>query len=126
MVQCANAQTIAVVGSKMGTSGTPDRYVAHPIFRGWLEMKNQNGKPSDIQRAVIRKLISCGDIAFIVRYYGRTDSFGFETLNREFASESYYMKDLPREDGKCGVFILQMLAQFRDTCISKGLLCQQH
>ncbi len=64
--QC-NALTYAAVGGQYGASGWPDRFVAHPAWSGWLEMKTGNRKLSAGQQNVLRRLNEAGVRAYVLR-----------------------------------------------------------
>lgn len=55
-------------GHAMQASGLPDCYIAHRIWRGWLELKVDGNKLSAVQKFTIRDLNSHGDIALVLRY----------------------------------------------------------
>lgn len=44
-----NAQVFACVASHMQTPGWPDRYIAHPLFCGWVEVKRMKNDLSGLQ-----------------------------------------------------------------------------
>jgi len=63
MVEARGAETIAFVGSKMQQSGLPDRYVAHSIFRGWIEFKRKTNDYTSLQYNFIRDMKAKCDVA---------------------------------------------------------------
>jgi hypothetical protein len=87
-------KVIAIVGGAMQVPGLPDRYVSHPRFQGFIEMKVK-APLTTAQRLMLRGLRRTGTAAFVVR--ASPDS-GF----CEVIAES---KALGGEDGVYGSFV---------------------
>lgn len=73
------AETVTFVGSRMQRAGIPDRYVCHPSFRGWLEMKRDDKKPTALQKIFMHRLTKAGDVCVVVRYNSHGETTEFET-----------------------------------------------
>lgn len=68
-VTAAGAEVVAFVGSRLQQGGICDRYVCHPTFRGWLEMKRGGERLRSLQKVFMNRLLSKGDVAMVVRYH---------------------------------------------------------
>ena len=78
MLAAVGTEVVAFVGSKMQIAGICDRYVCHPKFRGWLEMKRNSNTVKAHQRLFMRNLVARGDTCMVVRYQSRSESVEFE------------------------------------------------
>ena len=67
------AKPIAFVGSTMQENGICDRYICHPIFRGWVEFKRNHRKVEPLQHDFIRDMKSCKDVAMVCRLVDQGD-----------------------------------------------------
>lgn len=54
-----NAQVFACSASMMQTPGWPDRYIAHPLFCGWVECKRTGNDLSALQLNVVTSINKC-------------------------------------------------------------------
>ena len=50
----------------MQMSGIPDLYIAHNIWKGWLELKTGNNPATTLQQHTLKKLYDCGVNAYIL------------------------------------------------------------
>ena len=67
MVKARGAEWVAFVGNMRHKNGIPDRYIAHSIFRGWIEFKYHNRLCTDLQRIFIRDMKAKHDVAMVCR-----------------------------------------------------------
>jgi len=67
-VEAFGAKTIAFVGNKMQQAGLPDRYICHPLFRGWTEMKLDDNGLTTLQRIFLEDMRERGDNCLVVRF----------------------------------------------------------
>ena len=65
--EAMGAKTIAFVGSTMQQNGISDRYISHPLFRGWVEFKRNENKCTTLQRDFLKDMIRVGDVGLVVR-----------------------------------------------------------
>ena len=66
-VEKMGSKVVAFVGNSYQKSGIPDRYISHPIFRGWIEFKRHNVQCKTNQRIFIKDALRVGDTALVVR-----------------------------------------------------------
>ena len=62
-----NALIYSFAGSAYQTTGIPDWYLAHRIWSGWLELKNEDNPYSPHQKTELRRLQSRGVKAYGLR-----------------------------------------------------------
>lgn len=72
-IKRAGGHVMPMVGSNMQPSGYPDRYIAHPRFTGWLEMKKDDRQLTGEQRGCMVRLVARGVPAFTVRWHSKID-----------------------------------------------------
>lgn len=75
----AGGHALSVHGHGMQAPGWPDLYVHLGSWRGWLELKQHDGRLSTIQRTVVRRLNSAvPGTAFVLRADRHGDGFAVE------------------------------------------------
>src|SRR4051794_10314298 len=62
------ALVIAKVGNYMEQSGWPDRFVAHRVYNGWLEMKRDQRELTPSQRDLMQGMLARRTRSCVVRY----------------------------------------------------------
>lgn len=67
-LEAQGALTYPLVAGNMTPPGWPDRYVAHPLWSGFLEFKALNGKLSDLQKRIIVDLQDRFVHVWVVRF----------------------------------------------------------
>ena len=60
------AMVLNLHGHAMQAPGWPDLYVAHPKWRGWIELKVKGRALSELQEVIIRKLMERGDTVYVM------------------------------------------------------------
>ena len=60
---------LACVGGGRQGAGWPDRYVAHPWWRGWVEFKLGNGRLTALQRIMLERLRRVGVSVAVARWH---------------------------------------------------------
>jgi len=108
-LESIGAWTLNVHGHRMQKSGVPDLYVAHPKWTGWIELKTNKGKPSDLQVCNIRSLINRGVSAYVVRLY--EDTVYCEVWGKGHYEVLSYCEEWERGKGTTrGLELLKMLS----------------
>jgi len=97
-----------MVGGNMQTNSLPDRYVCHNKFRGWLEMKKDNGRLRTGQRILMEKLVERGDTVLLVRYRAN-NIMEIEDLNGNLLQYVDLRDVFCLSPGAAGVFLIRTL-----------------
>lgn len=77
------AEVLNVHGGHMQMASWPDCYIAHKIFRGWVEWKGAKTLIQKDQEITIRNLAENGDTIFIVRFLSEDH---YEYINHELTT----------------------------------------
>ena len=72
-LRSAAAWTFNIHGHSGQKAGVPDLYVAHPIWRGWLEIKVDDHPLEPKQREEARRLIERQDVVYVIRVDSEDD-----------------------------------------------------
>lgn len=91
------AIVIPYVGSTYGVTGTPDIFVAHLMWSGWIEFKGPNTRIEPIQQRMIDSLRKRNVKVEIVRLHGPS-TFTIEGIDYTY---------------NCGRAILEILSNVR-------------
>ena len=107
--EAMGAKTVAFVGSTMQQNGISDRYISHPIFRGWVEFKRNFNKCTPLQCDFLEGMVRVGDAGLVVRlidnlyvgfedvYENSIDKVGMKyliALNNDKARGKYLLESL--------------------------------
>jgi hypothetical protein len=68
----AGAQVLAVVGGDRQTAGWPDRFISHPLFMGWVEIKRGYNGLDTRQQLIIETLnrnAACSAFVLMLQEY---------------------------------------------------------
>jgi len=69
LLRRCNARVLALTpGERQQATGWPDRYVAHPYWSGWLELKGPRTRVRPAQVAALRALRAAGARAWVLRF----------------------------------------------------------
>ena len=76
-------------GGMYGTAGIPDIIACIRGHFFGFEVKTDTGKPTELQKATIRKILKCGGTAAIVRSVDEVRALIEGTLQRDKDTEKY-------------------------------------
>ena len=108
-IERCNGMTHAVVGNSMAKAGWPDRYIAHPRWRGWIEFKLGSKPLSDIQRSVCHGLHKRGVKVYVgIVRSGQSDFFELRHVNGKTLASIDLLPLIGREQ-EAGLAFLSML-----------------
>lgn len=74
-----NALVLTAAAGMYSTVGIPDRYIAHPLYNGWVEFKGEFTHVTPQQHEMLRMLQERGTNCVIVRYIFSRDCARIET-----------------------------------------------
>lgn len=94
------AVIIPYVANTRGLAGTPDLYLSHRRWRGWLEIKGVHTVLTDLQRQVAFELIHTGTMYYILRAPNLLQNVEGETI-KEVKDAMDLLKTL--QELSCGI-----------------------
>ncbi|UOF80087.1 vrR-nuc domain [Caudoviricetes sp.] len=78
--------TFKIHGHLMQAGGWPDTYVAHPMWRGWIEFKVDGNNLDPRQRAIGEGLIKRGDRFVVARFVTQDNVMQIEDVDENLLS----------------------------------------
>lgn len=116
----AGARVFAVVGSTYQEAGWPDRYVAHRVFAGWVEGKQDARQLTTAQRLTCKELCVRLVPAVELKYLSETDSIIVKDPWGETLAEVRHDRVAMSVDPKPGRMLLEILAGAADRIMENG------
>lgn len=106
-LRARGALTFKIHGHLLQAGGWPDTYVAHPMWRGWIESKVDSNNLDARQRAIGKQLKRAGDRFVVARFCRESEVVQFEDEEEDLLSILPFSK---LDDGQAVIDALRKAA----------------